>query len=255
MLGEANLNLPIISLHTITLLHLSSCLLQPSLNGPTATSFYYFHVAPALHQTCLDSVKACPLSLLRAALWLHTEEEVAVEAVVADMVAAGITMGIDQASVDPGMCMQYAYCPAYVPTDRPIALSSCPHTLPLSRRPPPATFRCAVVQMAYVDLYMHLIQDPADDEVAAALHAEQMAIVRVQAALHCVDARIAAFHPDLAQAAMDRCVPTTGSLCAHYMTTEISTAMHAILMDCPTLIIKPDATVLRPADMTDTSAI
>ena len=39
MLGEANLNLPIISLRTITLLHLSSRPLQLSLIGPIAMSF------------------------------------------------------------------------------------------------------------------------------------------------------------------------------------------------------------------------
>ena len=76
------------------------------------------------------------------------------EVVVADVVAAG--MGIDQASVDQGMCMHHAYCPAHVPANRPIALGRCQHTLPLKRRPPPATFRCIVVHMAY-DLYMQLI--------------------------------------------------------------------------------------------------
>lgn len=62
---------------------------------------------------------------------------------------------------------------------------TCPHM-------PYATFRGAVVQMAYLDLYMHLIQDPADCKVAVALHAEQMDIVRVQAASTIYDAVVVA---------------------------------------------------------------
>ena len=63
---------------------------------------------------------------------------------VAGVVAAGIMLHItkvpDLASLDQERCIHEAYCPAHMPTDRPMVLSSCSQMLPPGRRPPPDMF-------------------------------------------------------------------------------------------------------------------
>ncbi len=97
---------------------------------------------------------------------------------MADVVALGFIGNL--ADIE-GLSMSYAHCAAYVPLDKQIILLCCPHTLPPGRRPPPATFRCALIQIAYADLYVHLISDPATCEFAVALLAEHMTVMRAQA--------------------------------------------------------------------------
>ena len=198
---------------------------------------YYVHVEPCLHEVRLDPSHARSLSSLRAAMWFTTEAGEVAPSEVADVVAAGASLYGMDTNDSRGMCMRYAYCPAYVPIDEMMALSPCLHTLPAGRRPPPATFRCAVVQIAYVDLYMHLVQEPANCEVAAAVHAEVMAVMKAQQSLHCLDLRIVASHPALAEAAMDRCMPASGSLLAPSFSLRISASMRMILSDYPTRVV------------------
>lgn len=60
----------------ITSLRTSATELTPT--AANSDELYHCHSAPALHQICLEPVRLRPSSLLRAALWLHTEGEAAV---------------------------------------------------------------------------------------------------------------------------------------------------------------------------------
>ena len=151
---------------------------------------------------------------------------VSVDAAGVAAVVATTELSYGKSVLSPKGLLSWAYNPAYVVPGSYHWLGHCTHTLPAGRRPPPAMFRCAVIQMQYVDLYMFLIQDPdvCDDDAAAA-HAECLVIMSSQRPLH--------FTGRLARMSIDGCMPANSSIYAHFMTDDITTTMQRALTDCP----------------------